>query len=60
MREYRLYCLDGAGHFMEVHQIDAVNDADALTKARIMKLSVKCELWERARMVAVLDPHRIF
>jgi hypothetical protein len=25
-----------------------------------MKLSVKCELWERARMVAVLDPHRIF
>lgn len=57
MPDYRLYCLDGARKFTAVHQITAVNDADALQQARNLKLGVKCELWERSRKVAVLEPH---
>jgi hypothetical protein len=59
MPSYRLYCLDGGGSFTTVHEIDAADDAEALSKAREMKLPVKCELWERGRMVAMLDPHRV-
>jgi len=55
MPDYRLYCLDRDGKFTNVHQIEADNDADAVSKARKLKLSVKCELWERGRMVAALN-----
>jgi hypothetical protein len=58
MPEYRLYCLNDRGKFTKSHDINAGNDADALAKARDMKLPVKCELWERGRMVATLDAHR--
>ncbi len=58
MADYRLYCLDGHGHFTKVHEIDAENDADALRKARRMKLTVACELWKRGRKLATLDAHR--
>lgn len=54
MADYRLYCLDGAGKITKSHEIDAKNDAEALILARQMKLPVKCELWERARLVAKL------
>ncbi len=57
MRDYRLYCLDGADKFTKVYEIDAVNDAEALVKARELSLPIKCELWERGRKVAVLGPH---
>ena len=57
MPDYRLYCLDVASNFTKVHEIDAATDADALRNAREMKLPVKCELWQRGRKVAVLDPH---
>jgi hypothetical protein len=52
MPEYRLYCLDGAGKFTNAHEITATDDADALARARELKLPVKCELWERGRLVA--------
>ena len=58
MGDYRLFCIDGTGRFTMSHEIDAANDAEALAKARDMRLSVKCELWQRGRMVAVLDPSR--
>jgi hypothetical protein len=57
VRNYRLYCLDSGGRFIKECDIHAVNDAEALQEARRMKLPVRCELWDRARMVAVLDPH---
>lgn len=57
MTDYRLYCIDGAGHFTKVHEIDADNDADALRLARRMKLAVRCELWKRGRKLATLDAH---
>jgi hypothetical protein len=54
MSDYRLYCLDGSGRFNKSHEIRAANDGEAL--ARKMKLPVKCELWDKARMVAELPP----
>jgi hypothetical protein len=56
MPEYRLYCLNEHGGFTRSHDIEAANDADALARAKAMKLPVKCELWEHGRMVAKLDP----
>jgi hypothetical protein len=58
MGDYRLFCIDGTGRFTMSYEIEAADDAEALAKARDMKLSVKCELWQRGRMVAVLDPSR--
>jgi len=58
MGDYRLYCLNGVGKFTKAHDIAAKNDDEALALARQMKLPVKCELWERDRMVATLDAHK--
>ena len=44
MPEYRLYCLNEQGSFTRSHEIIASDDADALAKARAMKLEVVCEL----------------
>jgi hypothetical protein len=54
MLDYRLFCIDGAAHFTAVREIIALNDADALTQARAMKLPSKCELWHQGRLVAKL------
>jgi hypothetical protein len=58
MAEYRLYCLNHRGAFAKSHEIEASDDKDAVARAKAMKLPVKCELWQRGRMVAVLDPHK--
>jgi len=55
MPYYRLYCLDGSGKFTKAHDLEAGSDQEALGKASAMKLPVKCELWERGRLVAKLD-----
>jgi hypothetical protein len=56
MPAYRLYCIDGSGKFTNVHAIAAQNDIEAIEKAAEQKLPVKCELWERGRLVAELPP----
>ena len=58
MAEYRLYCLDGDGSFTQAHEISAADDKEALSQAREMELTVRCELWQRGRLVAKLDPER--
>jgi len=58
MPDYRLYCLDGANRFTRAHDILAPDDEAAVDIALAMKLPVKCELWERGRKVATLEPHR--
>jgi hypothetical protein len=55
--QYRLYCLNEQGRFTKSHEIEARDDADALAKAREMKLPVACELWNRNRLVAELPAH---
>ena len=57
MAEYRLYCLSDVGGFTSAHEIAANTDEEAIQAAREMKIPVKCELWERGRKIAVLDPH---
>jgi hypothetical protein len=56
MPDYRLYCLDRAGKVTNAHDIDAKNDDEALAFARQKKLPVKCELWDRSRLVAMISP----
>ena len=58
MPEYRLYCINAHGSFTKAHEFNAANDEEALKLARDLKLSVICELWQRERMVAKLDPMR--
>lgn len=55
MGSYRLYCLGRKGGFIKAHDLEAATDTDALSQARALKLSAKCELWNGARLVAVLD-----
>ena len=39
-------------------EIGASNDAEAISMAREMKRNtIKCEVWRRRRLVAVLDAH---
>jgi len=58
MGQYRLFCLNDAGRFSKSHEITADSDDQALAKAKELKLPVKCELWERERLVGELDPHK--
>jgi hypothetical protein len=52
MPECRLYFLDEAGQFIRSHEIEAADDADALTRAKEMKLLAASELWDHKRIVA--------
>ena len=56
MSDYRLYCLDGAGKISQVEVISAPNDDEALTAARAIKHSMRCELWLRDRQIAEIEP----
>jgi hypothetical protein len=56
MREYRLYCLDGAGRIGFAEWIEAADDEQAVAKARELKKNTAiCEVWERHRLVATLN-----
>lgn len=57
MGEYRLYCLNEHGKFAMSHELEAATDSEAVKRARSMKLPMKCELWNRNRLVAELPPH---
>jgi hypothetical protein len=54
MPDYRLYRLDGAGKFTSSHEFTAGSDEEALNLVSAMGLPVRCELWERSRMVGKL------
>lgn len=53
--EYRHYRLDGAGNIVSAEWLDAVDDADAVRKARELKIPTDCELWDRNRFVARIE-----
>jgi hypothetical protein len=57
MGEYRLYCLNEHGKFAKAHELEAASDSEAVEHAKAMKLPMKCELWNRNRLVAELPPH---
>ncbi len=58
--DYRLYCIDQAGKAEGTAQIvEANSDDEAIVLSRIKKLPVRCELWERDRLVATIPPFDI-
>ena len=57
MADYRLYCLDGAGKIGSGEWIEAENDEEAIAFCRAKKLHVRCELWDRARLVAAIPAY---
>ncbi len=56
MASYRLYCLDGAGKIATAEWLQADDEADAVRQARDRKLTIPCEVWDRNRLVARIDP----
>jgi hypothetical protein len=57
MRDYRLYCLDGAKRIQRAAEvISAPNDGEAVAKARALKMPLACEIWQGRRLVATLPP----
>jgi hypothetical protein len=53
--DYRLYCYDGAGKVWIADWIEASTDEEAIAAARLIKGAVRCEVWQRERLVATLD-----
>ena len=57
MRDYRLYCLDGAKRIARAADvIRAHTDAEAVAAARLMGKTVRCEIWQGRRLVATIPP----
>ena len=58
MSSYRVYCYDGAGKLWVADSIEAESDAAALDQARAMKVAIKCEVWQRDRLVGTIENRR--
>ena len=56
MAHYRFYCVDGAGKITRAQFIEADNDEDAIMIARSFEEPVKCELWQRDRLITTIPP----
>ena len=57
MSDYRLYCLDGDGHIHLAEWVEAGDDDEAVTKARVMTPDANlCEVWRDTRMIAKISP----
>jgi hypothetical protein len=58
MPAYTLYCLDGDGKVLRApDHIAAETDQQAIEYARAKKMSVRCELWDRNRLVAQIPAY---
>lgn len=56
MPDYRIYCLDGAGHIGFADWIQADTDAAAVEQARKLKPDAhRCEVWRKDRLVAKIN-----
>ena len=58
MASYRLYRLDGTGKIATAEWLEATDDADAEHRARSLGRACTCEIWDRNRLVARLEPGR--
>ena len=54
MPTYRVFLLGPKGRFIGSRDLQAESDEEAIVAARELKLPCKCELWERARVIAEL------
>jgi hypothetical protein len=56
MADYRLYCLDRAGHIGLADWIEAATDYEAIAQARKLRPDAhKCEVWLKNRLVAKIN-----
>ena len=58
MPSYRVYCYDGAGKLWVADSIEAESDEAAMDQARAMKVAIKCEVWQRGRLVGTIEKPR--
>lgn len=56
MSAYRLYRVDGAGKILSAEWLEAANDESAVAQARTCAEGTRCEIWQRERLVARLNP----
>lgn len=56
MAEYRLYCIDGDGKIASAEWVQATSDDEAVAIVRIKKAGRVCEIWDRQRLVAKIEP----
>ena len=56
MPAYRLYHIDGSGHFSTAEWIEAADDAQAIKKARSRAHPGGCELWQGSRLLGRIQP----
>jgi hypothetical protein len=53
--EYRVYTVDGEGHFIGYDPLVCANDAEAIEKAKRLVINHAIELWSGERLVIRLD-----
>jgi hypothetical protein len=53
---YRLYQIDGSGHFSTAEWIEASDDAEAIEAAGSRAHSGGCEIWHGGRLVGRVGP----
>ena len=53
---YRHYRLDGAGNINSADWLEAADDEEAIRRVRDMNLPCVCEIWDRNRLVARVEP----
>jgi hypothetical protein len=52
VKKYKLYCLDHAGRSVEVQDIVAASDEQAIVKAQAVPGLRKCEVWRDNHLIA--------
>ena len=58
MSEYRLYYFGVSNKIEDTDTLDAKSDDEAVVLVRARKLPVRCEIWERDRLVSDVRPHQ--
>ena len=57
-RQYRVFLLGHNDKITGSRDLDATDDEEAIAAAYALKLPCKCEVWERVRVLAQLQPYR--
>lgn len=56
MKEYRIYCLDAAGHILDHAYFEAEGDEQAMLRAEEYDPTTQREIWHDHRKVVLLTP----